>query len=65
MEPVAPQKRSANCWVRVSMCCICSGVNTNLPKMVNCKIKGLFNKLTMEHFNNLRKIGSMDALDAV
>ena len=44
MELLAPLKRSANCWVRISIYYIHSGVNTNLLKMVSHKVKGFFNK---------------------
>lgn len=44
MELLAPLKRSANCWVRISICYIHLGINTNLLKMVSHKVKGFFNK---------------------
>ncbi|KAF9012539.1 hypothetical protein BDQ17DRAFT_1271720 [Cyathus striatus] len=46
LEPVVPLQPSANRWDRKSL-----QVDTDSPEMVDRKVKGLLNKLTMEKFD--------------
>jgi len=53
MGPVAPLEISANRWVASSTRCNGSGVDTDSPEMVDRKVKGLLNKLTIERFDSI------------
>jgi len=53
MEHIAPLEISANRWVAGSTRRNGSGVDTDSPEMVDRKVKGLLNKLTMERFDSI------------
>ena len=53
MELVAPLEISANRWVAGSTRRNVSGVDSDSPEMVDRKVKGLLNKLTMERFDSI------------
>jgi len=53
MDHVAPLEISANRWVAGSTRRSGSGVDTDSPEMVDRKVKGLLNKLTMERFDSI------------
>ena len=53
MEPVTPLERTANRWVATSMRRIPWGVNIDSAEMVDRKVKGLLNKLTVERFDSI------------
>jgi len=53
MEHVAPLEISENRWVASSTRCNGSGVDTDSPEMVDHKVNGLLNKLTMERFDSI------------
>jgi len=53
MEHVVPLEISANRWVAGSTRRNGSGVDTDSPEMVDRKVKGLLNKLTMERFDSI------------
>lgn len=48
LEPVAPLNATENCWDRKSV-----AVDADSPEMVDRKVKGLLNKLTMEKFDSI------------
>ncbi|KDR75692.1 hypothetical protein GALMADRAFT_248310 [Galerina marginata CBS 339.88] len=48
LEPVVPLQASANRWDRKSL-----QVDSDSPEMVDRKVKGLLNKLTMEKFDSI------------
>ena len=48
LEPVAPLQQSANRWDRKAL-----QVDTDSPELVDRKVKGLLNKLTMEKFDSI------------
>jgi translation initiation factor 4G len=49
LEPVAPLQASANRWDRKTV----SAVDPDSPEIVDRKVKGLLNKLTMEKFDSI------------
>jgi translation initiation factor 4G len=53
IELVAPLEISANRWVAGSTRRNGSGADTDSPEMVDRKVKGLLNKLTMERFDSI------------
>jgi len=53
MDHIAPLEISANRWVAGSTRRSGSGVDTDSPEMVDRKVKGLLNKLTMERFDSI------------
>ena len=53
LDPVAPLELSANRWVAGSTRRNGSGIDGESPEMVERKVKGLLNKLTMERFNSI------------
>ena len=53
MEPVAPLEMSANRWVAISTRRNGSGVDSDSPELVECKVTGLLNRLTMERFESI------------
>ncbi|KAI0250910.1 hypothetical protein BJV78DRAFT_1282825 [Lactifluus subvellereus] len=53
MELVAPLEASANRWVASSTRRNGSGLDGESPEMVERKVKGLLNKLTMERFDSI------------
>ena len=52
-EPVVPLKVSANCWVATSTHCNNSDVDHERPEILNCQLRSLLNKLTMERFDSI------------
>ena len=53
MDPVAPLEVSANRWVAGSTRRGGSGLDSESPEVVERKVKGLLNKLTMERFDSI------------
>ena len=53
LDPVAPLEVSANRWVAGSTRRNGSGIDGESPEMVERKVKGLLNKLTMERFDSI------------
>ena len=53
MEPIAPLELSANRWVATSTRRSGSGIDSESPEIVDRKVKGLLNKLTMERFDSI------------
>jgi len=53
LEQVAPLELSANRWVAGSTRRSGPGVDSESPEMVERKVKGLLNKLTMERFDSI------------
>lgn len=53
LDPIAPLEVSANRWVAGSTRRSGPGVDTESPEMVERKVKGLLNKLTMERFDSI------------
>ena len=53
MEPVTPLEVSANRWVAGSTRRGGSGLDSESPEVVERKVKGLLNKLTMERFDSI------------
>ena len=53
MDPVAPLELSANRWVAGSTRRGASGTDSESPEVVERKVKGLLNKLTMERFDSI------------
>lgn len=53
LEPVAPLELSANRWTPMSISKKAPAVDTDSPEVVDRKVKGLLNKLTMERFDSI------------
>ncbi|KAI9465254.1 hypothetical protein BJY52DRAFT_1114117 [Lactarius psammicola] len=53
MEPITPLEVSANRWVAGSTRRGGSGLDSESPEVVERKVKGLLNKLTMERFDSI------------
>lgn len=53
LEPVAPLEMSANRWVAGSTVRKPGASDTDSPELVDRKVKGLLNKLTMEKFDSI------------
>jgi translation initiation factor 4G len=53
MDPIAPLEVSANRWVAGSTRRGGSGLDNESPEVVERKVKGLLNKLTMERFDSI------------
>ncbi|KAI0795099.1 hypothetical protein C8Q75DRAFT_748900 [Abortiporus biennis] len=53
LEPVAPLEVSANRWVPGSIGKKPAAPDSNSPEIVDRKVKGLLNKLTMERFDSI------------
>jgi translation initiation factor 4G len=51
LDPVVPLEQSANRWVPTSTSRKPTGIDPDSPEIVDRKVKGLLNKLTMEKFD--------------